>query len=264
MADLKSLADSRGTLLNFDPRRLKSKPGLNSRDLEAPDNKEHVEALAQSIAAVGWKAGSVLTIFAEGDDVYVEDGNCRLAAVMLAISRGVEIIAIPCIPNTRGVNDVERVLAQTIHNSGKRLTPLEQGVAFKRALALGASVQDIAAKVGKSATYVSQMIDFQAAPQEVHNLVREGVVSATTAAQVVRREGAQGVAKLARAADEAKIAGKAKVTASDIAEDDALWSAFRKAIAARRERPSRIADSNIRQVAWELGIRLDAYERQAP
>jgi ParB/RepB/Spo0J family partition protein len=218
MAALKDLAASRGTLMNFDPRKLEVKKGLNSRDGSAADNLEHIEWLAQSIAEEGVK--TPLVVFQEGDHVYVADGHCRLAAVQLAISRGVNIETIPCIPEPRGTNGVDRVLSQVIYNSGKQLTPLELGANFKKALALGGTVENIAKRVGKSVSYVGQMIDFQAAPAEVHELVKNGKVSATTAAKVVRQEGAEAATEKLKKTIEKK---GGKITAKDIAPKDMVW-----------------------------------------
>lgn len=219
MAALKDMAVSRGTLMNFDPRKIKVKKGLNSRDGSAQDNLEHIEWLADSITREGVKMP--LVVFQEGDEVYVADGHCRLAATMLAISRGVEIETIPCVPEPRGTNGMDRVLSQVIYNSGKALTPLELGQNFKKALALGGSVENIAKRVNMSVSWVNQMIDLQAAPEEVHQMVREGKVSATLAAKVVKRDGAEGGAETLKKTAEAKN-GK-KVTEKDIAPKDLTW-----------------------------------------
>ena len=65
MADLKALAASRGTMLNFDPRAIKIKPGLNARDLTTPENREHIEGLKASMRAVGFLQSHPLEIFGE-------------------------------------------------------------------------------------------------------------------------------------------------------------------------------------------------------
>lgn len=257
MADIKSLAKGRAALLHFDPRKLKVKAGLNARDLATEDNRAHIEWLAVSIANEGVK--QPLAIFQEAGEVYVSDGHCRLAATMLAISRGVDIKTIPCVPETRGTNDVDRVLSQNIYNSGKSLTPIEQGVNFRKALALGASITDIAKKVGKSAGYVSQMIDFQAAPAEVHNMVKSGEVSASLAAQVIREEGDKaGLETLKTAVKTAKANGKAKATAKHIQrepqgpiekekeKDDVLWAELR--LRAKGARPKGMTDKALKQI----------------
>lgn len=216
MADLKSMAESRSALLHYDPRTLKLKPGLNARDLETPENWEHVEFLAQSIAANGFLPSHPLEIFAEGDAVYVSDGHCRLTATMLAIARGVDIKTVACVPERRGTNEVDRLLNQNLANSGKRLTPLEEGHNIKRAMALGATIAEVAGKLGKSQTYVAQSLDFQAAPAAVHAMVRKGEVSATLAAKTLRRHGHAGVATIQKAVDSAKAKGKAKATEKDV------------------------------------------------
>ena len=215
MADLKVISDGRTALFWFAPDRIKVKPGLNGRDLSTPDNAEHIESIAASIAANGFMQSKPLEVFTEGEDVYLSDGHCRLAAVHLCLSRGVAIAKVPCIGEPRGTNEVDRILNQDAHNSGKRLTPLELAGNIKRAMALDGTltVADIAKRMGRSATYISQALDFAAAPVEVHAMVKTGQVSATLAAATIRKEGAEkGTAKLKAAVETAKATGKAKAT----------------------------------------------------
>lgn len=220
MADLKAISDGRTALIWFKPERINVKAGLNGRDLTTPENVEHIEAIAASIAANGYMQSKPLEIFSEGDDVFLADGHCRLAAVKLCISRGVPVEKVPCVPEPRGTNDVDRILNQDAHNSGKRLTALELGGNIKRAMALDGTLTpaDIAKRMGRSLTYVNQALDFQAAPAEVHALVKSGAVSATLAATVIRQDGAtKGAAKLKSAVETAKAKGKDKATPKDVA-----------------------------------------------
>lgn len=218
MADLKAISDSRTALLWFKPDRIKIKPGLNGRDLTTPDNIAHVEEIAASIEAGGYMQAHPLEIFSEGDDVYLSDGHCRFAAVQLCISRGVMVEKVPCVPEPRGTNDVDRILNQDAHNSSKRLTALELGGNIKRAMALGGlPVAEIAKRMGKSVTYVNQALDFQAAPAEVHALVKSGAVSATLAAKVVRQKGAGATETLKAAVETSQGRGKVRATEKDIA-----------------------------------------------
>lgn len=219
MAQLKDMAVSRAAVLNFDPRMIQMKEGLNARDLETEENKAHIEALSQSIAIDGVRVP--LVIFQDGGAVYLADWHCRLAATMLAIQHGADIKTVPCIPEPRGTNDVDRVLSQNIYNSGKRLTPLEEGVNYRKALALGATIPQIAAKVGRSATHVAAAIEMQAMPEAVKSLVREGAVSASLASKTVKREGSDAAtAVLKKAADDAKVAGKTRVLPRQIAKPE--------------------------------------------
>jgi len=217
MANLKELSDSRTALLWFDPTRLSIKPGLNGRDMADPENVAHIEALAASIQENGFLQSKPLELYLEGESIFVTDGQCRWTAVMLLRERGVVLDKIPCVVEARGTNDADRILNQNIHNSGKRLTPLEEGRNMKRALALGKTVAEIAAKLGKSLTYVNQAIDFQSAPAEVHAAVVAGEISATLAAATVRAEGNEAGAKaIKEAVQAAKAKGKAKATAKDV------------------------------------------------
>src|SRR5580698_1123332 len=89
MPNLKTLEGVKRTdAYQIDPRILKVKAGFNPRDLTSQENKEHIEELAISIAAVGVK--QPLIISNEEDGIYVVNGHCRLAATMLAIGRGVD------------------------------------------------------------------------------------------------------------------------------------------------------------------------------
>ena len=217
MASLKDLAESRAAVLNFDPRKLKIKPGLNARDFTLPENIAHVEWLCASITEEGVK--KPLEVFKEGDDVFVADGESRYRAVMMAIENGVDIQTIPCIPELRGTNDADRVLNQIVSNSGKRLTPLEEGKNIKRAIGFGMTVEQIAAKLGKSRTHVNRLLDFMEAPSDVHTLVKEGSVSASLAAEVVSGEGVSAAEVIKAAVERAKASGRSKATKRDIVKE---------------------------------------------
>lgn len=220
MATLKDLGESRGTLINFDPRKIAIEPGFNARDLTTPEARAHIEFLKASIRGVGYLPSHPLEIRQKGDQVLLTSGHCRLTAVLELIAEGVEIPTIPTVGERRGTNDVDRFLAQNLDNSGLRLTPLEEARNIKRAIDLGATVGDIAKRVGRSTTFVSQALDFMSAPQEVHNLVKEGAVTATFAARTIRKAGAEkGTKVLRKAVAEAKSQGKTKASAKHVKAD---------------------------------------------
>ena len=214
MADFwKDTADGRTTLFWFDPARIRVKDGLNGRDLQTADNIAHVEGLAALIAENGFMPSHPLEVFREGDDVYLSDGHCRLAAVMLLRGRGVVVEKVPCIPEARGTNEVDRILGQISHNSAKPLNPLEEARNLKRALGMGLSVAEVAKRIGKSPSYVTHALDFLAAPVEVHAAVSAGEISTTLATEIVRKEGAtRGAETVRKAVERAKASGKAKAT----------------------------------------------------
>jgi ParB-like chromosome segregation protein Spo0J len=182
--------------------------------MEDPETVAHVEWLAGSIAFEGVK--KPLEVFSEGEDVFVADGHCRLAGAMLAIARGADILAVPCVPEAKATNDVDRKLNQILSNSGKHLSPLEAGVNIKYAIDKGWSVEAVARKLGKSTSYVYGALEFQSAPAEVHAAVKAGEISATEAAKVVKTEKANAPAVIKAAVEVAKAAGKTKATAKHL------------------------------------------------
>lgn len=75
MAELRDLAEKRGTLLHYDPRKLRVKPSLNVRDLTTPEAKASLEWLANDIAKKGVKVP--LEIFMEQGVAYISSGHRR-------------------------------------------------------------------------------------------------------------------------------------------------------------------------------------------
>ena len=150
--------------------------------------------------------------------MWVSAGHCRLNAVMLAISRGAEIVSVPCVIEPKNTNDLARQLDQIAdNNGGLELNAIEAGAAIKKALSLGWSIQKVASHVGKSVSWVSQTVDFQSAPAEVHEVVRSGEMSATLAAQTVRERGPEeGTRVIKEAVKTAKSNGKKKATAKHL------------------------------------------------
>jgi ParB-like chromosome segregation protein Spo0J len=218
MADIKDLADGRSALLWFDPRRLRIKDGLNARDLETPEARAHISFLKQSIKANGFLLSKAIEVYRSPDDeIFVTDGHCRLTACMEAIDEGLALERIPCIAERKGTSELDRIFGQNLSNEGLHLTALEQGFNIKRAMALGATLSEVAKRLGKSETHVGHLLDLQAAPVEVHDMIRSGKVSATLASQTVRRQGGErGVQSLQAGVATAAAKGKKKATAKDI------------------------------------------------
>jgi ParB/RepB/Spo0J family partition protein len=185
---IRDLAEKRGDLLFFDPRKLVVEEYLNARDMASPDTVAWIEELAGKIKAQGVRNPLMVRV-RDGNVVTVVHGHCRLAAVLALIEQGDEIATVPCIAEPKGTNDVDRWLQQDVDNSSKPLTALEQGHNFKRAIAKGLSVKEVAERVGLSTWQVSRLVDLQGAPIEIHNHIKSGAVSATTATDLVRTQG---------------------------------------------------------------------------
>jgi ParB/RepB/Spo0J family partition protein len=214
MPNLKTLEGVKRTdAYQIDPRILKVKEGFNPRDLTSQENKEHIEELAISIAAVGVK--QPLIISNEEDGIYVVNGHCRLGATMLAIGRGANIITIPCIPEERYASEVDKHYASQITNMGKPLSQLEQGQLYKTLINMGETESAIAKRTGKSAMHINNCLALYAAPEKVKDMVRNGEVSASLATEVVRNDPTP-AKTLAEGLETAKASGKGRVTAKHI------------------------------------------------
>ena len=218
MVEIRKLAIGRGQTINeLDPRIIQVMPGLNARDMDSAETREHVAELAAKMRAQGFLGSHPIEVFQEKDVVYVSAGHCRLAAVMSLIDEGHDFKSIPTINEDKHTSQAQRLLNQITSNSGQKLNLAEEGKVFKRLMAMGYTYATVAKEAGCSESHVRQALGFQAAPQEAHELVKEGKVSATLAAKTVREEGgAKGVEKLKAAVKTAEAAGKKKATAKHI------------------------------------------------
>lgn len=215
---IQGLAAGRQDMFRINPYLLAIKADWNSREMTDPANLAHIDALARSIAEVGVK--EPLTVYSEGGILYVSNGHSRLLAVFRAIEvYGAEIKTIPVKTEDKYASEADRILTQIISNSGKPLTPFEQGKVFKKLIALGWSEKQIAEKAALSVTRVVQLLELQSAPEAVKDMVRNGRVSATLAWQTIKA--AEGddrkvVQELSTALATAQTQGKAKATAKHL------------------------------------------------
>jgi ParB-like chromosome segregation protein Spo0J len=157
--------------------------------LDRPEVRDHIRALADSIKEVGFIRTRPLTVRMTGDRVLIEDGNCRLAAVYLAISEGAEIKTLPCLSEAPMTTAADRTLNMLLANSGLPHTPLEYLAAVKRLLSYGWTDTDIAKRLGRSRQWLANLINLGEAGDDVHALVTEGAVSSTQALALVRQHG---------------------------------------------------------------------------
>lgn len=209
---LASISEGRSDIHRINPRLINVKAGWNSRDFKDPDNINHIEMLAKSIAEVGVK--EPLTVNWEDGKAWLEDGECRLRATLYAIEfLKADIKTIPCKVGDRYANEADRLFGQRLRNSGKPFTALEDAKLFKRLLDMGWQQGDIAKKAGISAGRVSQILDYNTMPEGVKTMVQNGQVSPSTAMVVIKAEGTKAEAALKQgiAANEGK-----KVTARQV------------------------------------------------
>lgn len=204
-AGLASIAQGRSDILQIDPRLLHVKKDWNVRDWDLQENKDHIEALAQSIMAVGVK--QPLTVVWQNGKAWIDDGECRYRACMLAIERGAPLKTVPVRGADRLADLVERRFNRYLANTGKQFNQLETAKDFKYFLDQGWSQEDIAKKAGLSQGRVSQILATLTMPALVKAMVASGAVSVALAQQVTREHGEGAVAVLQEGAEAAKATG---------------------------------------------------------
>ncbi|ABO60590.1 hypothetical protein LA345_38885 (plasmid) [Burkholderia vietnamiensis] len=179
----------------LDPRAIRIEPGFNARDMVnmSERTRAHIDQMKVAI-----RAGTVMPamkVRVSGDTIYVVEGHCRLTAYMELIAEGLEILLVP-VEQFNG-NDEDRDFEVLNSASQLHLTRLEQGRIYKRRVAFGWSVAQIAARAFKSASFVEQNLMLANADSDVQRLLEADKVSVKVALDAIRKHGDKAGAKLA-------------------------------------------------------------------
>ncbi len=174
-----------GTVVLLDPvGDIEIEEGFNLRDFDDPANLAHIEGLAASIAEVGVRTPIRFRVV--GNKRILTDGECRLRAARLLVERGRTDLKIPGLAEARGQNEIDRQYGLIEYNGGKNPSPLELAHWCKRVLGMGQTVPLIAKRLGKSDTYISNLLSVLEQKEEVIEAVRNGEVATTTVSNLAR------------------------------------------------------------------------------
>lgn len=195
-------------LFRVEPHLLEEEPGFNVRN-EGPALEDHIESMAQAVQG-GATLPPLQVRVTDDRRIVIVDGHCRRRAILRAIERGAEIRYVDCV-HFRG-NDAERVAFMVSSSQGLALSPLETSFAYLRLSKFNWSNPEIARRVGKTAAHVEQLLVLANANHDVHELVRQGAVSASVAIDAVRKHGEQAGQFLRSHVDRAQAQGKSRVT----------------------------------------------------
>ena len=216
----KQLADprERGQTVVYKRRsQLTIKPGFNIRDMSDPENIAHVEWLAGEIKEKGFT--SIIRIMRMGSEDVVTRGHCRMAAVDLLIQRGHWIDAemkIQTLTEPKGTNAFNLLAIQHTGDDNKKISHSEAVANVKRMMTFGKTEAEVAKAIGRSPTYVRDMLLLASAPASVEAAVQAGEISKTEATKIVRQKGpllaGDAVEKMIKTA---RAKGKDKATAAD-------------------------------------------------
>lgn len=189
---------------------------------------EGVQALSEDIERLGfWQdkplAGYIAKIDGK-DTVVLQDGHRRLAAVKMAIERGVQIEKLPMVLKDKSQSMVDLTLALLHSNEGVPFNMYEKAILAKRLKGYGWENKDIAAEMRCTTVFVGQLLTLAGSPQAIQELVKAGNLSGTEAIDIVKEHGEDAVEVANQKVAAAAAKGNKKAT-----KKDALTPAERRA-----------------------------------
>ena len=208
-----------------DPRNIIVVDGFNVRV-----DFGNLEELAQSIAKNGIINPLRVTRSKENNEQFeLIDGERRLRATLLAISKGNDIARIPVILTPKGYKEEDRILDLIRCNDGKHLTAFEEGTVCKRLKVCGYKEKEIAEKIGRSLTYIYSVLKLANASKKIQNYIADSKITESTVLEIIRIEKDEAKqlelieSAIAKTATVTATTGKSKkVTKKDIAGINAM------------------------------------------
>ncbi len=228
-------ATKRTDIYQIDPRNVDVVAGFNVRREFAIDElKEQIKlnGVLNPITVIPTKT-------ADGTERYrLVDGERRLRATLAAIEEGADIARIKAIFLPRNTSEEEQLVQQMMRNEGKTFTEYECAIMFNRFKAFGYTQTEIAAKFGKSPTFVSRCLSLMELAPEIQQSLERGEISTNAVREIVgqnkENEAAQ-VEAVNAAVTQAKAAGKRTADNNDVPPHVKLLKALKKANAAYKQ-----------------------------
>ena len=204
---LRDLKTSARDQLMIDPRIILVDDNFNPRDYTLPENHAHLDELKRSIRENGVLVPLLVRYDAARKAAVLNDGECRLRAVLELIAEGVEILTVPTI-QVSGGNESDRLLIAITANTGKPLSKWELGNAFQRLYKFGWDEPKIATKTGYVERFIREAMELADAPDEIKQLLSSQAVTPSLALAELRANGSAAVETLKAAANAAQSSGK--------------------------------------------------------
>lgn len=180
-------------------------PDYNIRNAD----EQHVEYFAQC-----WESGQpipALTVIPDDKGIRILDGQHRYLGALRAIERGTPLVRIECKDFTG--DEADKIAFMVSSSQGKQLDPFERAKAYTRLKVLGWTNDEIANRVGRSASDVQMHLSLGDVPPQIREKINMGQISYANAVAVTREHGDDAVKVVEEAAEEARANGKDKITA---------------------------------------------------
>lgn len=229
MSELNST--KRTDIYTIDPRNVVIVENFNVRKEFALDElKEQIklQGVLNPITVVPFKDE-------DGNEKYrLVDGERRVRATLAAIEEGAEIARIKAIFLPRNTKEEDLLIEQMMRNEGKNFTEYEQALMFQRFRdKFGYSQSEIAAKFGKSATFVGRCLFLLELAPEIQEKIENGEISTGAVRQIVgtnKEDEAAQIEAVETAIADAKSKGKATATAKNVSGETKSLRSLKKVV----------------------------------
>lgn len=170
----------RSDIFHIDPEVIEVEPDWNERtDFSGED--EMVESIKEN--------GVIKPLLVQktsGNRLLLRDGERRLRATKRARREGAEIQSVPVIVLNTKATESDVYFQSLLSNEGKPFTPVEEARAFRRLIGWGFTVEQIAKRLGKSATHVRNRLELAGASPEVQEAVVNREITIGDAHDIVK------------------------------------------------------------------------------
>lgn len=221
----------RTDIYTIDPRNVVIVENFNVRKEFALDElKEQIklQGVLNPITVVPFKDE-------DGNEKYrLVDGERRVRATLAAIEEGAEIARIKAIFLPRNTKEEDLLIEQMMRNEGKNFTEYEQALMFQRFRdKFGYSQSEIAAKFGKSATFVGRCLSLLELTPEIQEKIENGEISTGAVRLIVgtnKEDEAAQIEAVETAIADAKSKGKATATAKNVSGETKSLRSLKKVV----------------------------------
>lgn len=221
----------RTDIYTIDPRNVVIVENFNVRKEFALDElKEQIklQGVLNPITVVPFKDE-------DGNEKYrLVDGERRVRATLAAIEEGAEIARIKAIFLPRNTKEEDLLIEQMMRNEGKNFTEYEQALMFQRFRdKFGYSQSEIAAKFGKSATFIGRCLSLLELAPEIQEKIENGEISTGAVRQIVgtnKEDEAAQIEAVETAIADAKSKGKSTATAKNVSGETKALRSLKKVV----------------------------------
>lgn len=168
----------------FHPDSIFDRPGFNVRQ-----DLGDIEGLAKSILENKQKQPITVDYVEENGvfKAYIADGYRRMAAIRFLMKSGHPVEQVEAFVNNTKTSEVDRISFMFVSQDNKQLESVEVAACFKRLRNIGWTQVAIAAKFGKSESYVRDMLLLANESPEVQDMVLQKKVSTTAVIELSRK-----------------------------------------------------------------------------